>query len=95
MAFRPRLTRSPTSPVPCTLCPQMSTKVAQANLTDAVKELRFRWERARSEWDDHASRRFEKEVLAPLEPMVIAALKSLEHVNELMIQARRECEDNG
>ncbi|MBS0187191.1 MAG: hypothetical protein JSS51_03925 [Planctomycetes bacterium] len=73
----------------------MSTKVAQANLTDAVKELRFRWERARSEWDDHASRRFEKEVLAPLEPMVIAALKSLEHVNELMIQARRECEDNG
>ncbi|MGH7241925.1 MAG: hypothetical protein ACREJD_00725 [Phycisphaerales bacterium] len=73
----------------------MSTKVAQANVNDAVKELRFRWERARSEWDDAASRRFEKDVLAPLEPMVIAALKALEHVNELMIQVRRECEDQG
>lgn len=73
----------------------MSTKVAQANLTDAVKELRFRWERARSDWDDSASRRFEKDVLAPLEPMVVAALKALEHVNELMTQVRRECEDHG
>ncbi|MBX3389115.1 MAG: hypothetical protein KF691_06625 [Phycisphaeraceae bacterium] len=73
----------------------MSTKVAQANITDAVKELRFRWERARSEWDDSASRRFEKEVLAPLEPMVVAAIKALEHVSELVIQVRRECEDTG
>ncbi|MBX3378814.1 MAG: hypothetical protein KF805_01860 [Phycisphaeraceae bacterium] len=73
----------------------MSTKVAQANITDATKELRFRWERARTEWDDHASRRFEKEVLAPLEPMVVAALKALEHVSELMVQVRRECEDHG
>lgn len=71
----------------------MSTKVAQANITDAVKELRFRWERARSDWDDSASRRFEKEVLAPLEPMVIASIKALEHVSELMVQVRRECED--
>lgn len=73
----------------------MSTKVAQANLTDAVKELRFRWERARTDWDDSASRHFEKDVLAPLEPMVVAALKALEHVNELMTQVRRECEDHG
>ena len=73
----------------------LSTKVAQANITDAVKDLRFRWERARSEWDDAASRRFEKDVLAPLEPMVVAAMKALEHVNELMIQVRRDCEDHG
>lgn len=73
----------------------MSTKVAQSNLTDAIKELRFRWERVRTEWDDHASHRFEKEVLAPLEPMIVAAIKALEHVNELGVQVRRECEDHG
>lgn len=73
----------------------MSSKVAQANITDAVKDLRFRWERTRTEWDDAASKRFEKDVLAPLEPMVVAAIKALEHVNELMIQVRRECEDHG
>ncbi len=73
----------------------MSTKVAQANLTDAAKELKFRWERARSDWDDHASRRFEKEILLPLESMIIAAIKSMEHVNDLTMQVRRECEDSG
>lgn len=73
----------------------MSTKVAQANLNDAAKELRFKWARARSEWDDAASRRFETEVLQPLEPAIVAALKAIEHVNELMTQARRDCEDRG
>ncbi len=73
----------------------MSVKVAQSNLTDAIKELKFRWERARSEWDDHASHRFEREVIAPLEPMVIAALKAMEQVGELSMQVRRECEDHG
>ena len=73
----------------------LSTKVAQANLHDAAKELRFKWARARSEWDDAASRRFEAEVLQPLEPAIVAALKAMEHVNELMTQARRDCEDRG
>lgn len=73
----------------------MSVKVAQANLMDALKQLRFRWEQVRSEWDDHASRRFEKEVLEPLEPQILAAIKGLDHVNDLMAQARRECEDSG
>ncbi|MBS0191312.1 MAG: hypothetical protein U0573_09615 [Phycisphaerales bacterium] len=72
----------------------MSTKVAQANLVDALKELRFRWEKARADWDDHASRKFEKDVMAPLEPMVIAAIKAMEHVNEMVVQVRRECEDH-
>ncbi|HEX8876489.1 MAG TPA: hypothetical protein VF777_07055 [Phycisphaerales bacterium] len=71
----------------------MSTKVAQANLNDAAKELRFRWARAKSEWDDAASKRFEVEVIQTLEPALVATLKAMEHVNELMIQARRECDD--
>lgn len=72
----------------------MSVKVAQANLMDALKQLRFKWERTRGEWDDHASRRFEKEVLLALEPRILAAVKGLDRVAELMDQARRECSDD-
>lgn len=73
----------------------MSTKVAQATLIDAAKELRFRWQRAASDWDDSASRRFEREVLGPIEPALVGAIKALEQVSEITARVRRECDDPG
>jgi hypothetical protein len=72
----------------------MSVPVAKANLVDALKKLRQKWDRAREHWNDEAARRFQKDYLDPLENRVIAAAKSLDHVAELMATVRRECGDD-
>jgi hypothetical protein len=71
----------------------MSLSVAKANLMDAVKQLRLRWDKVRSVWDDDAARRFEKEFIAPLDAKVLAAAKGLDHVSELTTAVRRDCGD--
>jgi hypothetical protein len=72
----------------------VSVPVAKANLVDALKKLRHRWDRARERWDDAAAVQFQKDYLDPLEQRVIAAAKSLDHVAELMATVRRECGDD-
>jgi hypothetical protein len=69
----------------------MSANVAKSNLIDAMKQLRMRWARIRETWQDDAARKFEKEVIDPLEPAILQAARSMEHAAELMAQARREC----
>jgi hypothetical protein len=65
--------------------------VAKANLVDALKKVRRRWEHVREHWDDDAARQFQKDFLDPLEGRVIAAAKALDHVAELAAAVRREC----
>jgi uncharacterized protein YukE len=72
----------------------MSVPVAKANLVDALKQLRQRWDRARQHWDDEASRQFQKDYLDPLESRILAAAKALEHVAETMAAVRRDCGDD-
>jgi hypothetical protein len=72
----------------------VSVPVAKANLVDALKKLRQRWDRARDRWDDAAAVQFQRDYLDPLEQRVIAAAKSLDHVAELMATVRRECGDD-
>ena len=72
----------------------MSVPVAKANLVDALKKLRQKWDRAKGHWNDEAARQFQKDYLDPLESRVIAAAKSLDHVAELMATVRRECGDD-
>lgn len=72
----------------------MSLSVAKANLADAIKVLRLRWDKARQTWDDQAARQFEQEFLAHLEAKVNAAAKGLDHVAELTAAVRRECGDD-
>jgi hypothetical protein len=74
----------------------MSVAVAKANLADALKQLRIKWAKVQQQWDDDARREFEKDYLEGLEPRVVAAIKGMEHVTELMAQVMRECgEDRG
>ncbi len=69
----------------------MSTTSAKAALIDAMKQLRMRWDQIKYTWQDEAARRFEREVIEPLEQPILQAAKGMEHVGELMSQVRREC----
>jgi len=71
----------------------MNALVAKANLVDGLKKLKARIARARSDWDDEAFRRFEKEFIEPLEAKVLMATKGLDHVAEITVAARHDCGD--
>lgn len=71
----------------------MSVSVAQANLLDALKNLRVKWSRVQEVWNDDAARRFDQEVIGPLEPKVITAIRALDQVSELLVRVREDCED--
>lgn len=72
----------------------MSANATKAGLLDAMKQLRLRWSTIKMHWQDEAALRFEKEVIDPLEPAILAAVRGVEHVGELMAQVRRECGDD-
>lgn len=72
----------------------MSANVAKANLLDALKQLRARFDIIKHTWEDEAAKRFEREVIDPLEPRILSAVKGMEHVAELMAQVRRDCGDD-
>lgn len=73
----------------------MSAQVAKANMIDAMKKLRMRWNDIRNRWQDDAALKFEREVIDPLEPAILQACRGMEHVGELMHQVRRDCGDDG
>lgn len=72
----------------------MSLHSADVQLAEAVKQLRQRWARIRERWDDGASRQIEAEFVEPLEPLVRAASRAIDHVRALSDSARRECGDD-
>lgn len=72
----------------------MSAGAAKANLMDAYKKLRLAWERASSSWSDDMSQKIGKEVMEPSEARVTAAIKGIEHAQELMAKVWRECSDD-
>ncbi len=72
----------------------VSANVSKANLHDAYKQLRQRFSVIKQTWEDEAARRFEREVIDPIESKVLTAIKGMEHVAELMAQVRRDCSDD-
>jgi hypothetical protein len=70
----------------------MSLSVGRAKLLTALKELRTRWERVRARWDDPVSRDFEKEFILPLDGKVRAGVSAMENMYDIVLQARRDCE---
>lgn len=72
----------------------MSTAVAQAKLRDAVRELQFKWQRAREHWDDEAAAQFHNEVIQPIPSRVTSAITAMSRVGELMAAVHRECGDS-
>jgi hypothetical protein len=64
-----------------------------ARLNDSFDSLKTAWAEASSSWDDSASRRFYKERLEPLEPIVRRASSVIQRLAEITGQAERECSD--
>jgi hypothetical protein len=72
----------------------MSASAAQATIVEALKKLRERFDGVKPVWDDEQRRRFEGDVIEPLEGAVVSAAKAIEQVEELMQRVRRECGDD-
>lgn len=72
----------------------MSIHAAKGALVDALKELNARWDRAKSNWDDDASRRLATETIDKVTPKVIAASKGIEDLASLIASAKRDCGDD-
>ena len=64
-----------------------------ARLSDSFDKLQVAWAETSSRWDDPSSRRFYKERLAPLEPIVRRATSVIQRLAEVAAQAERECGD--
>jgi hypothetical protein len=69
----------------------MSLSTGRSKLMTSLKELKLRWDRVRTRWDDPVSRDFEKEFVAPLEGKVRSAVSAIEQMNEIVSKARRDC----
>ena len=69
----------------------MSAAVAKANLLDALKQLKGKWDRVRTNWDDDTARKIDAESIRPLEARILTAAKGLDHLIELSARVKREC----
>jgi len=62
-----------------------------SSLSVALKDLKQRWADTQEEWSDSVSRKFEEEHLAPIEPQVLATLKAVNRLNQVLARAYEEC----
>ena len=69
----------------------MSVHAGKAKLTRGLKDLKARWDVARTKWDDAASRDFEKKHLEHLEPRTRIVLSAMDHMSEILARIRRDC----
>lgn len=70
----------------------MSAHAGRTRLQGAHKDLRLRWEKARSDWDDPVSREFQEQHIEPLQRHVKNAVDAIDRIAELLARARRDCE---
>jgi hypothetical protein len=60
-------------------------------LNAALKNLRLLWEETKSGWHDAVRRDFEAQHWENVETRVVAALRAMDRLAPIMMQARREC----
>ena len=70
----------------------MSLSVGRSKLMTALKDLRARWDKVQTHWDDQMSKDFTDEFIAPLEGSVRSAVSAMEAMYEIVQKARKECE---
>jgi hypothetical protein len=69
----------------------VSLHAGWAELNDALKELRLRWEDTRAGWKDAAAADFEEHHWNPLVAQVDATLRAMDRLSPILIRAQREC----
>jgi hypothetical protein len=70
----------------------MGVYEARGALTKAMKDLMMRWNETKSDWNDAASARFEKEFLDGVEQDLRSTLSAMDQMAVLLQQARHDCE---
>ena len=70
----------------------MGVYEGRGRLAKAMKELQLRWQEAQHEWDDPVSHAFEKEHLFPFEMDIRSAITAMDHMAQVLSQAKRDCE---
>ncbi len=64
----------------------------RGQLGKLMKDLEFRWESARMDWDDEQARRFEERYIAVLQADLRNAMSAMDDMAALMVQIRSECQ---
>lgn len=70
----------------------MSLDSSRARLNQAAMSLRHTWQETRLGWRDQRALDFEQRYVVLVESCVRAALSGMARMDELLAQARRECE---
>jgi hypothetical protein len=69
----------------------MGVYEGRGQLSKAIKDLFLHWQETRASWDDAQAKRFEEEVLVPLQLDVRQAESAMDHMAALLHQAKHEC----
>ena len=69
----------------------MHLTTSAMELNAALKTLRLLWEETRAGWSDAVSRDFEANHWEVLETRVVAALRAMDRLAPVLMQAKREC----
>ena len=72
----------------------MSLTVGRTKVLTSLKDLRARWEKVRTQWDDPVAREFQKQFLDPLEGKARATVSAMEHMGDLVYKAKRDCTES-
>lgn len=70
----------------------MSLSASRSRLNALTRELSVRWQETREAWTDAKRAEFERQYLDALFSAVDRAGSALEQLDELVTQARRDCE---
>ena len=70
----------------------MSTKASAASLVQALKELKFEWERTQPYWNDAKSREFARTYIEELPDHISRAMTVIQDVDALLKKVRNDCE---
>ena len=69
----------------------MDISADRAKLHNRLKDLAARWEEVKSVWDDSVRREFEEGHWQSQEVLVLAALRAMDQLATVMVQARHDC----
>ncbi len=69
----------------------MSLSSGAGKLHLALKDLRQHWEEAQAHWSDPVSQAFDENHYRPLEGQLLATLRALDRLAQILDQARKEC----
>jgi hypothetical protein len=69
----------------------MSLATGTSKLNLALKALRLHWEETKSRWNDPVSEAFEENHVNLLEGQVLATLRGIDRLAQVLSQAQQEC----